>query len=106
VDAGLSCYECRKTYDEASDQPPCSKEILPDGTCQFGMPEVARENVFAVQVFSDINLMGFEAAMALNARELTDWERGDLVMKLRVLFAEGREIEREKIEASKNKSGR
>lgn len=84
--------------------PPCEGAggILKDGTCQFGMPEVLPENKLALRLFRDINLMGAEMTMLLSRIEIDDYERGDLLSKLRTLNAEVRTIQAEKIKKVAN----
>lgn len=100
ADAKLDCAECRKEYDDQGSGPPCDFEILPDGTCCFGMPEMLPENRLALDLYADIKAFGWEAASELHGLEMTPYDRGDLLMKLRVIAAEIAIIEREKMQAS------
>jgi hypothetical protein len=87
---GWGCGDCRKQFAKADRPVPCEEPdgILPDGTCQYGYPELTPADAAALEVWSDIRSLGAEAAMALNRLELTDLERGDLLVRLRVLAAE------------------
>lgn len=60
------------------------------------------ENRLAVDVFSDLKSIGWEATAALNRLDLTDYARGDLLMKLRTLSSIVSEIEREKMSAPRS----
>ena len=81
---------------------PCDLEggVLDDGTCQWGIPHLVPENVEAVQLWSDINLMGWDVATGLRDWELSPRARDEMLVKLRVLAGETRAIEVEKLEAT------
>lgn len=101
IDAGLSCRECRKEYDDADTPTPCDIEILDDGTCQFGMPEVVPENMQALSLYSDMMAFGWSATAALNDLDLSPEERGSLLVKMRVIASEQAAIDKEKLTAPK-----
>ena len=78
---------------------PCDEPdgILSDGTCRFGMPSLMPENRMAVRFFSDINSLGELTTLTLWDIEITDHERGDLLMKLRVLKDEVNKVTKAKL---------
>lgn len=85
--------------------PPCDEEGgIVDGRCQWGYPPLLPENIQAWVLWSDINLIGPEFAWGLRSIVLTDYERGDLLLKLRVLAAEAKKIERERLEEIRRKN--
>jgi len=77
--------------------PLCEQDdgILPDGTCPLGYPNVLPENVFVIELWEQITLLGWEAAMSLNHIELSDYDRGTLVKKLKILAVETRKAKKE-----------
>lgn len=85
---------------------PCEIEILPDGTCAFGMPETLPENQLAIRVWSDMQALGWDAAIVLNDIEVTATERDDLLVKLRFLASEVADQERRRSEERARKGSR
>lgn len=83
---------------------PCDVDVLPDGTCQFGMPAVTPENKSALAIYGDIKSLGWEAAVVLNGIAMTDYELGDLLLRLRTICCEVAAIEREKMQAASSRS--
>jgi hypothetical protein len=51
----------------------------------LGFPELAPQNVDALELWGDINLIGWDAAIALRDLVLNDYDRGLLLVKLRVI---------------------
>jgi len=84
---------------------PCDIEggVLEDGTCQWGFPELLPENVEAVDLFADINVLGWDAATGLRDWSLDRCERDTLLAKLRTLASESREIENEKLKKARSR---
>lgn len=83
---------------------PCELEggVLDDGTCQWGFPALLPENVAAVDLFADINLLGWDAATGLREWALDRSQRDELLAKLRVLAATVKEIEAERLKVVKS----
>lgn len=102
----MSCAACRRDYGEAKKPTPCEEEILPDGTCAFGMPETLRENQLAIHVWGDIQALGWQCTMDLMDLDLTREESEDLLLKLRFIQSELSAIERRRIEEQARKNRR
>lgn len=62
--------------------------VLDDGTCQWGRPALMPENVEALSLWSDVNLLGWDAAIALRQIAVTEYEMSDLLVKLRTIASE------------------
>lgn len=57
--------------------------------------------MLAWTLWTDINLLGVDVALGLRDLALTDFERGDLLAKLRELAAEAAKIQGEKLQEKK-----
>ncbi len=55
------------------------------------------ENIEAWNLWTDTNLLGVEFSVGLRNLELNDFERGDLLVKLRILASEAARIQGEKM---------
>lgn len=64
------------------------------------MPSLLPENRRALDLYADLKALGWEAALSLNRLELTDYDRGSLLLKLRTIAGTVSEIEREKMKAA------
>lgn len=103
---GVECGQCRKQYEEADARPPCDEgDIDEEGLCPFGFPELDRDNVFAVEIWSDLRALG-DVALALHDLALTPREKGDLLAKLRVLALVEAEHRKAKADEAKTASKR
>lgn len=79
---------------------PCEYNILPDGTCQYGMPALMPENRKALELYTDLKALGWEAVVALHDLSLNGQDRGELLMRFRAIASEVALIEREKLQAA------
>lgn len=97
---GEGCRQCRRRYEETTEDavPPCDEEdgVLADGLCMFGYPALLAENVDAIDVWSDIQGLGGDVALALHDLELSDYDRGELLVNLRVIADEVEQYKKRK----------
>ena len=76
------------------------------GLCPLGMPEILGENRLAVEIWGDMNTLGWPVVRDLYVLELTPAQRGDLLVKLRVMADEAAAIQRDRIEEQRREAER
>lgn len=91
--------------EKVGQEPPCDKPggVLPDGTCQYGFPELLAENVLALEVWSDLQAVG-DGAWTLHDLALSDYDREDLLVKLRIIADTVAEYQHDKAEERERKA--
>lgn len=74
------------------------------GCCDLGMPKLYNSNLRAVEIWSDINLFGWEFTRDVHDLELTPEARGDLLIKIRTLADEAAKLQKERVDQARAKS--
>ncbi len=67
-----------------------------DGACILGIVPLHHSNLRAAEIWSDMNLFGWEVVRDLHDLELNPIGRGALLMRLRILADEAAIIQKEK----------
>ena len=88
----LNCRDCRGEYEKADVVTPCDAPggILKDGTCQFGMPALLPLNRLALQLYSDVQIVGWDSVVYLHDLDLDKSLARELLLRLRVIADEQR----------------